>query len=371
VKKNRVGSLFLVLLAVSSAVHAEPLDRLVEEVMREHHIPGAAVAIVQDGAVVRLAGYGSASLEHEVAVTPDTLFEIGSLTKGFTAVAVLLLAEEGKISLDHSICSHIDDLPEPWCEVEVGHLLTHTSGIRNKTDLTFDEFLRMSRQDFEPREVFALIGEELASVPGERMTYNNTGYYLLGMLVDSVSGKSYWEFVRERIFAPLGMADSRSTEPRAVVPRRASGYEWRDGRYERRDALSESFALSAGGLMSSVRDMARFEAAVQRGELLSKESWKLMFSAVRHADGTEAEMKWGEAWLPDGPYGMGWALLQWKDGHRYVEHGGETPGFCSGYVRAPEEGVAVILLTNRGMGGARHVYPLTHRILRSWIERGE
>jgi hypothetical protein len=184
-------ALFALTAACAGAPDQDPIDRLVEAALAEYHIPGAALAIVQDGMPVKLAGYGVASLEHGVPVQPGTVFEIGSLTKTFTAVAVLLLADEGRVDLDDPVCRHVTTVPEPWCAATVRHLLTHTSGIANKTDGTLDDFLRMSRDTFTPQQVFALIGEELESAPGERMAYNNTGYYLLGMIVAEASGQDY------------------------------------------------------------------------------------------------------------------------------------------------------------------------------------
>lgn len=240
---SAVWGLALTLVAVASApARGDEIDRHVEARMRALHIPGLSLAVVRDGRIVTARGYGFADLELEVPATPASVYEIGSTTKQFTAAAVMMLVEEGALKLDDQITKFFPEAPEKWGRITVRHLLTHTSGIQNhvavpgylglfKTDLFHtttpgrDQLLRM---------FFEL---PLEFEPGATWAYDNTGYYLLGIIVEKASGRPFWEFLSERIFSPLGMSSTRSTEPKPLVAHRASGYGWVNGAYENRPAL--------------------------------------------------------------------------------------------------------------------------------------
>jgi len=206
---------------------ADAIDRYVTSQMQRLHIPGASLAIVRDGHIIKAQGYGFANLELKAPATKKTVYEIGSNTKQFTAAAIMMLVEEGKVALEDSITKYFPEAPQAWRDITIRHLLTHTSGIQNhvavphwldvfRTNLAFetapprDELLNM---------FFKL---PLEFQPGESWAYDNTGYYLLGVIIEQVSGKSYWKFLDDRIFKPLDMNATQSTHPQPIVPNRAS-----------------------------------------------------------------------------------------------------------------------------------------------------
>ncbi|MBA2646700.1 MAG: beta-lactamase family protein, partial [Pyrinomonadaceae bacterium] len=216
-------TLALLLFVGVAPTSADTTDDLIATQMRERHIPGLALAVVQNGKVVKAQGYGLASVEFGVPVTPDTVFEIGSVTKQITAAAVMLLVEDGKLALNDSITKHLTGLPASWRAITVRHLLTHTSGVKNYTGLPgFELSKRMKRDDFT-KMVASL---PLNFAPGDSWSYGNTPYNLLGHIIEVVSGESYWQFVAARIFRPLGMTASGDRDPKRIIPQRASGYEW-------------------------------------------------------------------------------------------------------------------------------------------------
>jgi D-alanyl-D-alanine carboxypeptidase len=291
-----------------------------------------SLAVVKDGTIVKAAGYGDADVEQKVAATPDTLYELGSITKQFTAEAVLMLVEEGKLALDDKVSSILADLPDAWGDVTVQHLLTHTSGIKSYTSV--GDFNKMARSDFKPGEILKLVATApLEFKPGESWAYCNTGYYLLGLIIEKKSGKTYGEFLDERIFKPLGMSVTRPNDPRAILPHRAHGYARMGDRIENRDGLTPTSAFSAGNLMSTVKDMAKWAIALDEGKLLSSSSYSQMYTPVKLKNGESR------------PYGFGWGLGDVKK-HKKVSHGGGTAGFSTSIARFPDDHVAVIVLTN-------------------------
>jgi CubicO group peptidase (beta-lactamase class C family) len=217
---------------------ADEVDNYVEAQIRQLHIPGLSIAVVRDGKILKSRGYGLAHAELKAAVTEETVFEIGSMTKQFTATAIMTLVEEGKVGLDDRINKYLSNVPEAWSAITVRHLLTHSSGIQNYLDLP--EFPDIHRDGLSHDEITKLFFQrlKLEFKPGETWAYTNSGYLLLGNIIEKVSGKSYCEFLDERIFQPLAMKTTRSSEPKAIIPNRASGYSWREGKLENRPALA-------------------------------------------------------------------------------------------------------------------------------------
>lgn len=324
---------FLLLVAPVTA-QTDKIDEYVRYRMERFHIPGLAMAVVRDGQVIAAKGYGRASLELDAPVTPETVFEIGSITKQFTAAAIMLLVEEGKVRLDDKITTYLSGLPEAWANVTVRHLLTHTSGIKSYTSVM--DFLTLCRNDHTPEEIIRMVSEfPLEFQPGEKWAYSNTGYYLLGLIIEKASGRSYWEFLDERIFKPLGMTATRSSEPRTIIPNRARGYGWVENRYVNRDPLTTTAAGAAGAIVSTVLDLARWDAALYTEQVLKKSSLEQMWTGARLTSGQMTD------------YGFGWRVGEIR-GHRFVMHGGGTPGFSSHLLRLPNDRLTVIVLTNRG-----------------------
>ncbi|HUG13015.1 MAG TPA: serine hydrolase domain-containing protein [Opitutaceae bacterium] len=321
----------------ASFAHADPIDELLKERLPELRLPGVSLAVVRDGRVLKSAAYGFADLEMKTAATPDTIFEIGSLTKQFTAAALLLLSDEGLVSLDDSVIEHFPDAPESWRAITLRHLLTHTSGIQNH--VAVPEFMnelfggRIAREEL-PGRFFAL---PLEFQPGETWSYDNTGYYLLGLVIERVAGTDFWSFLDERIFKPLEMRDTGPNDPTGSIPNMAKGYGLANNNYARRPFLPPFVALSAGAIRSTVGDLAKWEAALVEGTLLGSQTQAAMWTATRGADGGPLPV----------PYGFGWIVESWR-GEPVVQHSGGTPGFSSTIYRFPRRGIAVILLANHG-----------------------
>jgi CubicO group peptidase (beta-lactamase class C family) len=324
--------LLAALMALCSVppARADAVDDLVQREMRRHPIPGLALEIIQNGKPVKTSAYGLANLEWQTAVTPDTVFEIGSITKQFTAAGILLLAQEGRLSVDDKISRHLKDTPESWTNITLRHLLTHTSGIKNYTAL---EGFELTRRLTQAQFIRKIGGYALDFPPGEKWSYCNSGFNLLGYVIENVSGQNYWAFMHERIFGPLGMSSTTNRDPRTVIPRRASGYETnRAGQYINRDYdLTDVF--SAGEIVSTGGDLAKWNAALDAQKLLAPATEQLMWTPVRLNNGRTH------------PYGFGW-FLDPLQGHENIGHSGSTSGFSASIQRFPKDGLAVIVLTN-------------------------
>jgi D-alanyl-D-alanine carboxypeptidase len=339
---GRAEIVLALLLAFGAPISgkADEIDHYITAQMQRLHIPGVSLAIVRDDRPIKAQGYGLANLELKASATKETVYEIGSNTKQFTAAAIMMLVEEGKVRLEDSVTKYFPEAPQAWHGITIRHLLTHTSGIQNhvavsrwldvfRTNLAFettpprDELLKM---------FFKL---PLEFQPGESWAYDNTGYYLLGIVIERASGKSYWQFLDERIFKPLGMNATRSTDPQPVVPNRASGYEWKNDHFENRSILLPAIAFSAGSLLSTVEDMAKWDSALYTGKLLKKSSLDQMWTAAITNDGANAPFN----------YGFGWFIESYH-GHRLVQHSGGTPGFSSAIYRFLDDKLTIIILTN-------------------------
>jgi len=328
--------LFVALIITATPrVAADGLDEHVRAEMRRQHIPGLAFAVARNGRVVLARGYGFADLEHGVRVTPDSLFETGSIGKQFTAAAVMLFVEEGKLGLDERVSHYLPDLPATWKEVTLRHLLTHTSGIPNYNE--GEKALALLQTDPPPDQVLALVtGRSLQFEPGSQWSYSNTGYFLLGLVLERVSGRSYWDHMRERVFEPLGMKSTGPNDLHRVIPNRVRGYGWneKDKRIENRDAVRPAAAFSSGGFLSNVRDLARWDEAIQSGRLLKRSSLEQMWTPVRLRDGRTY------------PYGMGWMLEDVRD-LPARGHGGGTPGFATDLRTFTAGSLTIILMANQ------------------------
>lgn len=333
-----VPFLLLLLLCSVVAARADAVDDYLRMQMRERHIPGAAIAVVKNGRVVKSIGYGLANVELNVPATSETVFEIGSVSKQITAAAIMLLVEDGRVNLDEKIGKYLPAAPEAWNNVTVRNLLTHTSGIKSYTAIGsgFELTKRLKRDEF----IKKLAAYPLDFAPGERWNYSNSGFNLLGFIIESVTGKSYWDFVGARIFKPLGMTATTDRDPQFVVPNRASGYEWQNNRLVGRDYdLTDVF--SAGAIVSTVGDLAKWDAAL-RGDAFLKPASKTQI--------------WTPVTLNDGkpfPYGFGWNVAAFR-GHRLISHGGQTAGFAANISRYIDDNLTVIVLTNlgdQGLGG--------------------
>jgi len=287
------------------------VDAYVRAEMVRQKIPGLAVAIVKGGQTLKAEGYGVANIEHNVAVTPDTIFQSASLGKQFTAAAVMLLVQDGKLLLDDSIVKFLPDAPPAWKPIAVRHLLTHTSGVPDYTSATI-HYRRDYSEDELARFAFGLTLEFQA---GARWNYSNTGYLPLGCIIRKASGVFYGELLRERVFGPLGMQTTRVISEEEIVPHRAAGYRLVKGELKNQNWVSPTLNTTAdGALYFSTRDLIAWDRGVRSGSVLSRESWRQIFEPVRLARGGTY------------PYGFGWnlELLAGQTVHR---HGGSWQGF--------------------------------------------
>jgi len=285
--------------------------------------------VVKDGKPIKTECYGVANLEWNEPVSTDTVFEMGSVTKQFTAACILLLAEDGKLALDDKISQRLKSTPPAWSNITIRHLLTHTSGITNYTVIEGFELSKHLTQ----RQFIEKIGVyPLSFQPGDSWSYCNTGYNLLGFIVENASGKGYWDFLRERILQPLQMTNTSKRLPSVIVPHRAAGYELTNHVHINRDYdLTDLF--SAGAIISTITDMAKWDAALDGDKLLKASS---------------LEQWWTPAKLNDGKlknYGFGW-FLDPLDGHKNIGHGGATSGFSTTIQRFPDDKLSILILTN-------------------------
>ncbi|MGH7969798.1 MAG: serine hydrolase domain-containing protein, partial [Limisphaerales bacterium] len=316
------------LLAIAGGAHADEVDDYIRAEMKERQIPGADLAIVQDGRVVKRAEFGLANVELNVRVNTNTVFEIGSLTKQLTAAGILLLSEEGKLDINAPIHQYLKGTPGAWRDITVRHLLTHTSGIKSYTGLDGFELRRHLTQ----AQFIAAIGAlPLEFQPGDSWKYSNTGYSLLGYIIENITGKTYWNFMSARIFGPLQMSSTTNRLPALVLPNRASGYEHTEHVLINRDYdLTDVF--SAGSVVSTVGDLLRWNASLDGGTILSPESRKEMWTPAKLNDGKPTR------------YGFGWRI-DTVEGHANIGHGGSTSGFSATLQRFPEDRLAIIILT--------------------------
>ncbi len=295
--------------------------------------PGAAVLVMKDGEVLLRKGYGLADLEQGIPIEPDMVFRIGSVTKQFTAAAILLLEEEGKLSVEDDLRKHLPDFPTSGRSITIAQLLTHTSGIRSYTDMA--DFGKKAREDMSVDEIIALFRDEpLGFEPGEKYAYNNSGYVLLGAIIEKASGKTYEAYLREKIFEPLGMSQTYYGSASRIIPRRAQGYDEVNAEFENAKYLSMSIPYAAGALLSTVDDLAKWDRALYGTGLLSQASLDKWWRPFLLANGESIH------------YGYGWSISSYE-GHRVVGHGGGINGFTCHLLRMPEDRVFVTVLTNR------------------------
>jgi CubicO group peptidase (beta-lactamase class C family) len=299
--------------------------------MDTQHIPGVSLGVVRGGKLVEAKGYGKASVELNSPATPRTLYALASVSKQLTATAVMLLVQDGKIRLDDSLMNYFSWMPKEWSEIKVRHLLSHTSGIRDEEYK--GDFLEWERQEHNQEEIVRTAFGPLLATPGEKFRYSNTGYRVLGMLIEKVSGQSYWDFLEQRIFHPLGMAVTRNSDPQSVIPNRARGYGFSDGRLINREPVTASSAFAQGALISSVLDLAKWDDALNSEMLLKRSNLEEMWTPVRLRDGTTSN------------YGFGWYLRP-VNKHKTVGHGGDMPGFTSFIWRFIDDRLTVIVLSN-------------------------
>lgn len=301
------------------------MDEYLRAAAERSHFSGA-VLVARGGRVIVSRGYGLASVEHEVPNTPQTRFRIGSLTKQFTAMAVMMLQERGKLSVEDSICKYLPDCPEKCRPITIRHLLTHTSGIPNFTyDLNRVEQIAQSSQ--LARHMEQLRGATLEFKAGERFSYSNSGYILLGHIIEKASGKPYDLFLRENIFEPLQMKNTGYEDRDSIVKHRASGYSLRKDTLRSAPFVDMALPYSAGGLYSTVEDIYLWDQALYTEKLVSRKSLDAIFTPFK------------------GNYGYGWDVVE-QFGRRCTAHMGWIEGYASYILRVPDDRLTVVVMSN-------------------------
>jgi D-alanyl-D-alanine carboxypeptidase len=284
--------------------------------------------VARGGTILLDKGYGYASLELNVPNTPANKFRIGSITKQFTAAAIMQLQEQGKLNVSDQACKYIDNCPDAWKPVTIRELLSHTSGIPSYTSLPSFATPKFMRIPLSPMEVLMVTRDKpLAFPPGEKWAYDNTGYIFLGIIIEKVSGRSYADYLEEHIFAPLGMTHSGYDNTRAIVLDRAAGYDRAGNGLRNADYIDMSLPFAAGSLYSTTGDLYRWDRALYTEKVVTRKSYEAMTTPVKDNYG----------------YGLVLAPLA---GHKQVGHGGGINGFSTCINRFPDDDAVVIVLAN-------------------------
>ena len=308
---------------------AQEITRKVDEYMnaavRINRFSGA-VLLARDGQPIVSRGYGMANLEHGVPNTPQTVFRVGSVTKQFTGMAVVLLQERGKLSVNDPICKYLTDCPQAWQPITIKNLLTHTAGIPNYTE--FPDFMKTAAADTTAAELTSRFRDKpLQFALGEKYAYSNSGYYLLGTIIERASGKTYADFLQENIFAPLGMKHTGYDNPVRIIKNRAAGYARTSDGFINAAPISMSTAYAAGALYSTVGDLLLWDQALYTEKLVSRKSLDEAFTPFKSN------------------YGYGWSIGKRHD-RQVIAHGGGIFGFSAYIARYPADRVTVVVLSN-------------------------
>lgn len=328
-------TLFITVTLAAQPLNLKKLPADYDKVLSEQFKPGetgCAVLVARDGQVIYRKAFGMADLELNVPMRPEMVFRIGSITKQFTAIAILQLMEQGKLSLQDQITKYIPDYPMHGHSITIEHLLTHTSGIKSYTNVP--EFESMVRTDMTPEEVIEKIKPlPMEFAPGTKWNYNNSGYFLLGYIIEKVSGLKYAEYLQENFFVPLGMTSTLYGDDTRIVMNRASGYQPGGNGTVNADYMSMTIPYSAGSIMSTVDDLYKWNRALLGHKLVKKETLDKAWTGYRLADGEDTH------------YGYGWFMSEIQ-GSPTIEHGGGINGYLSASIYLPREDVFVALFSN-------------------------
>ena len=332
IRKPIALTTLLLLATATSLAQNSPtakIDAYIKSEMQKQQIPGVAVGVMRNGTIILAKGYGLANVEHQVPVTPLTIFQSGSMGKQFTATAIMMLVEEGKLSLDDSIAKYFPGAPATWEKITVRHLLTHTGGM---TDYPSDFDFRRDYTEGEMLEKIKLV--PLAFQPGAKWSYSNLGYVTLGILINKISGQFYGDFLRDRVFKPLGMTTARVISEEDIVPHRAAGYRLVKGQLKNQSWVAPSLNTTAdGALYLNLYDMAKWDAALYTEKLLKRSTLDQMWTQVKLKSGSIEK------------YGFGWRVDAVR-GHRLIEHGGAWQGFKSQISRYVDDKLTIVVFAN-------------------------
>ena len=334
-------AMFLIPAVSAQAVHGQShpgphlhaLDPIIEQLQSKGHFPGIAVAVMRDGKPVHVGTYGQADLEQGTPVTTSSVFELASLTKQMTALAVMTLVDQGKLSLDDHLTSFIDDAPEAWSPITIDALLSHMAGLDHRFEQTVDGVLLT---DYTTSDMLAsAMKTPMLSTPGTDWAYSDQGYFLLGRIIEKVTGRSYADYMRETFFRPLGMGQTRLLDQASIVPHRAQGYAWMNGEIQRNRRVWQFGLASHFGVTSTLQDMMAWETELTHPKRIDAKALRATWPIQREFDSGKSCDRWG--------YARGWSTHV-VDGRRILTHGGYSG---TAYLRAVDDKVSVIVLTNR------------------------
>jgi CubicO group peptidase (beta-lactamase class C family) len=328
--------------AKPAALDPAALAAKIEEYMQGHVKTNGfsgSILLAREGTALISKGYGYANIEWQIPNTPQTKFRIGSITKQFTSMAIMQLREQGKLKIEDSVCAYLTPCPDTWKPVTIHHLLTHTSGIPTYTGLA-----EWRKVNMVPKTVDEMIGFfrdlPLQWTPGEKYAYNNSGYFLLGAVIEKITAKKYEEVLREQILTPLGLENTGYDWSATILPRRASGYSGRPPALRNAAALDMQQPYSAGSLYSTTEDLLKWDQALYTGKLLPTAAKELMWTPFKNN------------------YAYGWTIMPPSAatfGHRRVAHGGGINGFSAMIIRLPDVNVTSIVLSNMDSASASAV----------------
>ena len=307
------------------------IDSLIFATFKDKEGPGGVFMVAQKGKVIYQKAVGKANLELGVNLTPENVFQLGSMTKQFTAIAVLMLEQEGKLDVNEPISKYITDYPAGE-KITIHHLLTHTSGIKDFTQMK--SLGLIAQKEMTPKMMVDFFkNEPVDFAPGERFEYNNSGYVLLGYLIELVSGERYEDFIQKNIFDKAGMSQSYYASDRRVINKRAYGYQKKEAGYVNKTAISFSVPFSSGSLMSTVANMLKWQNALNQNKLLNATETAKVFSRYKLNNNETFS------------YGYGWHLKE-LNGMPTREHGGSIFGFKTMGVYVPGEDIYVVGFSN-------------------------
>ena len=332
----------LMLLTLLQSPHSK-IDEICQKAIEKGDGPGFSVAVIQNGEVIHVAGYGLADIENQTPAQPETSYRVGSVTKQFCAMAIQILEEEGKLSIQDLLSDRLPPFPAEK-KIRIHHLLTHTSGLKK---LDKKELPRLEPGELPTsEEIIGLLGSgPLDFEPGDQHVYGNPQYILASLLVEAISGLSFADFLDERIFTHLEMNNTKIGPAGDSLPYHAVGYEKNQTTKEWDPASIAQLRLAkgAGAMTTTVQDLAKWAQALQAQKFLSPDGYQKMATRVTLNDGTKAD------------YGLGWRLSDHR-GRRLVAHGGGTSGFFGYIGRLVDDGLTIIILSNGAKSGGRQLF---------------
>jgi CubicO group peptidase (beta-lactamase class C family) len=321
-----------------TAAQVASIDNFVATEMARSHVPGVAVGIYSRGDILLVKGYGLANVELGVPVKPETIFQSGSVGKQFVSAAIMMLVEEGRVSLSDSITKYFPSAPASWKPIRIENLLSHTSGLAEyeSPDRTGPKGPFYLRLDFTENELLRKIEAlPIENAPGAKWNYRNTNYVVLGILIHRVTGMFYADYLAKRIFKPLGMTSTRLISDADIISNRAAGYQWED-ELKNQDWVSPTFNSTAdGALYFNVLDLAKWDAALYTTQLLTQSSLNTVWTVFKLRNGKPNDANYGFAWE-----------INTQNGHRVIEHSGAWQGFTCDISRYADDSLTVVVLTN-------------------------